>query len=74
MVIPAGPGGRPATVTLVFTLTVPANALSGNYSSTWTFSIATGPSPRSTYCSHPKLARRVRGVEETREEIEEPAP
>ena len=39
----ANSGSGPATVTLVFTLTVPANALSGSYSSTWTFSIASGP-------------------------------
>jgi hypothetical protein len=36
-------GGGPATVTLTFQLTVPANAYSGSYSSTWTFTIASGP-------------------------------
>jgi hypothetical protein len=39
----AGTGGGPLTVTLTFRLTVPASAYNGSYSSTWTFSIASGP-------------------------------
>lgn len=31
------------TVTLVFQLAIPANALAGNYSSTWTYSLVSGP-------------------------------
>jgi hypothetical protein len=36
-------GGGPANVTLTFRLTVPSNAFTGSYSSTWTFTIASGP-------------------------------
>jgi hypothetical protein len=36
-------GVGPSTVTLTFALTVPANALTGTYSSTWTFTGASGP-------------------------------
>jgi hypothetical protein len=36
-------GGGPLTLTLTFRLTVPAAARSGSYSSTWTFTIASGP-------------------------------
>jgi len=39
----AGTGGGPLTLTLTFRLTVPARAWSGAYSSTWTFTIASGP-------------------------------
>ena len=39
----AGTGGGPLTLTLTFRLTVPAGAWSGTYSSTWTFTIASGP-------------------------------
>ena len=31
------------TVTLVFQLAIPANAFSGNYSSTWTYTLVSGP-------------------------------
>jgi hypothetical protein len=31
------------TVTLVFQLAIPANALAGNYSSSWTYTLGTGP-------------------------------
>jgi hypothetical protein len=39
----ANTGGGSLILTLNFALTVPANARSGTYSSTWTFSIASGP-------------------------------
>jgi len=39
----ANTGGGPLTLTLSFQLAVPASAYSGSYSSTWTFSIASGP-------------------------------
>jgi hypothetical protein len=39
----AGTGGGPLTLTLSFRLTVPAKAYNGSYSSTWTFTIASGP-------------------------------
>jgi hypothetical protein len=36
-------GEGPSNVTLSFQLSVPGNAYSGSYSSTWTFTIASGP-------------------------------
>jgi len=39
----SGTGGGPLTVTLSFKLAVPASAYMGSYSSTWTFTIASGP-------------------------------
>jgi hypothetical protein len=39
----ANTGGGPLTLTLSFQLAVPASAYIGSYSSTWTFSIASGP-------------------------------
>ena len=39
----ANPGSGPSTLTLTFKLTIPANARTGSYTSTWTFSIASGP-------------------------------
>ena len=39
----AATGGGPLTVTLTFRLSIPARAWSGSYSSTWTFTIASGP-------------------------------
>ena len=36
-------GGGPLTLTLSFQLAIPANAYNGSYSSTWTFTIASGP-------------------------------
>jgi hypothetical protein len=39
----ANTGGGPLTLTLSFQLAVPASAYSGSYSSTWTFTIASGP-------------------------------
>jgi DNA segregation ATPase FtsK/SpoIIIE, S-DNA-T family len=39
----AGTGGGPLTLTLTFGLSVPAGAWAGTYSSTWTFTIASGP-------------------------------
>lgn len=36
-------GGGPSTVTLSFQLAIPASARSGSYTSTWTFTIASGP-------------------------------
>jgi hypothetical protein len=36
-------GEGPSNVTLTFQLSVPGNAYSGTYSSTWTFTIASGP-------------------------------
>jgi len=39
----AGTGAGPATVTLTFKTSVPANAYKGSYTSTWTFSINSGP-------------------------------
>lgn len=39
----AATGGGPLTVTLSFKLAVPASAYMGSYSSTWTFTIASGP-------------------------------
>jgi hypothetical protein len=39
----AGTGGGPLTLTLSFQLAIPASAYSGSYSSTWTFTIASGP-------------------------------
>jgi hypothetical protein len=38
-----GTGGGPANVTLTVVLAIPGNAYKGSYSSTWTFSIASGP-------------------------------
>jgi hypothetical protein len=38
-----GTGGGPLTLTLSFQLAIPANAYAGSYSSTWTFTIASGP-------------------------------
>jgi len=38
-----GTGGGPLTLTLSFKLAVPASAYMGSYSSTWTFTIASGP-------------------------------
>jgi hypothetical protein len=39
----AATGGGPQTLTLSFQLAVPASAYIGTYSSTWTFSISSGP-------------------------------
>ena len=39
----ANTGGGPLTVTLSFQLSIPASAYSGSYTSTWTFTIASGP-------------------------------
>ena len=39
----AGSGAGPANVPFVFTLGVPANTYAGSYTSTWVFSIASGP-------------------------------
>lgn len=39
----ANTGEGPATVTLTFGLTVPANTFAGNYASTWTLTVASGP-------------------------------
>ncbi|MGH9009592.1 MAG: hypothetical protein ACRDYF_07045, partial [Acidimicrobiia bacterium] len=39
----ANTGGGPLTVTLSFQVSIPASAYSGNYASTWTFTIASGP-------------------------------
>ena len=39
----AGTGGGPLTLTLSVQLAIPARAYSGSYSSTWTFTIASGP-------------------------------
>jgi hypothetical protein len=36
-------GGGPSTVTLTYLLTIPANTYIGTYTSTWTFSIVSGP-------------------------------
>jgi hypothetical protein len=36
-------GEGPSNVTLTFQLSVPGNAYNGSYSSTWTFTIASGP-------------------------------
>jgi hypothetical protein len=36
-------GGGPLTLTFSFQLSIPASAYSGNYTSTWTFTIASGP-------------------------------
>ena len=36
-------GGGPLTLTLSFQLSIPASTYSGNYASTWTFTIASGP-------------------------------
>lgn len=38
-----GTGAGPTNVTLTFKTTVPANAFKGSYTSTWTFSINSGP-------------------------------
>jgi hypothetical protein len=39
----ANTGAGPTNVTLTFQLAVPANAYNGSYTSTWTFTIASGP-------------------------------
>jgi hypothetical protein len=39
----ANTGGGPLTLTLSFQLSIPASAYSGSYTSTWTFTIASGP-------------------------------
>ncbi|HWB22175.1 MAG TPA: hypothetical protein VG652_04750 [Gaiellaceae bacterium] len=39
----SGTGRGPSTVTLNFTIAAPANIYTGTYSSTWTFSIVSGP-------------------------------
>ena len=39
----ANSGGGPSTVTLTYLLSIPANTRSGTYTSTWTFSIVSGP-------------------------------
>jgi hypothetical protein len=39
----ANTGAGPSTVTLTYVLTIPANARTGTYTSTWTFSIVSGP-------------------------------
>jgi hypothetical protein len=39
----ANTGGGPSTVTLTFVATIPANTYIGTYTSTWTFSIVSGP-------------------------------
>ena len=39
----ANTGGGPSTVTLTFGLTIPAKTYTGTYTSTWTFTIASGP-------------------------------
>jgi hypothetical protein len=39
----ANTGAGPSNVTLTFTLTTPAKTLNGSYTSTWTFTIASGP-------------------------------
>lgn len=39
----ASTGAGPSSVTLTFQLSVPANAYKGTYTSTWTFTIASGP-------------------------------
>ena len=39
----ANTGGGPLTLTLSFQVSIPASAYSGNYTSTWTFTVASGP-------------------------------
>ena len=39
----ANTGGGPLTLTLSFQVSIPASAYSGNYASTWTFTIASSP-------------------------------
>ncbi|MFT4035198.1 MAG: WxL domain-containing protein [Patulibacter sp.] len=39
----ANTGRGPSTITLAMRLAVPANTLSGSYSSTWTYTLASGP-------------------------------
>jgi len=39
----ANTGGGPLTLTLSFQLSIPAKAYAGSYTSTWTFTIASGP-------------------------------
>lgn len=39
----ANTGGGPLTLTLSFQVSIPASAYSGSYTSTWTFTIASGP-------------------------------
>jgi hypothetical protein len=39
----ANTGGGPSTVTLTFGLTIPAKTYAGTYTSTWTFTIGSGP-------------------------------
>jgi hypothetical protein len=39
----ANTGGGPSTVTLTYVLTAPARTFTGTYTSTWTFSIVSGP-------------------------------
>jgi hypothetical protein len=39
----AATGLGPSTVTLTFKLSVPPNAYNGSFSSTWTFSLVSGP-------------------------------
>ena len=40
---PAGTGMGDQTVTPTWTLTIPANAYAGTYTSTWTLSLVSGP-------------------------------